>query len=74
MGLFKAYKGHKKTVKQVAEIIASHGDYYSFDDLLVEVPTDILIDWLTKNGFDPQHKAPTEIEGVISETSYRERG
>ena len=74
MGIFKAYKGHRKTVKQVSGIVAAHGDYYPIDDLLVEVPTDILIDWLIKNGFEPQHEAPAAINGVISETNYRERG
>lgn len=72
--IFKAYKGHKKIAEQVAEIVAEHGDYYPIDGLLIEVPTDILIDWLVKNGFEPQHKMPKDINGVINQTSYRDRG
>jgi hypothetical protein len=74
MSIFKAYKGHRQTARQVEDIIHRYGDYYSIDELLIEVPTEILIEWLTKNGIEPNHKAPPEIQGVLNELRYTDKG
>ena len=71
MSLFKAYKGHKKTAQQVANIIARFGDYYPFEELLTEVPTEILTEWLNKNGFKPVAEMPKELKGVLNDCTYK---
>ena len=73
MSIFKAYKGHRQTVRQVEDIIHRYGDYYSIDELLIEVPTEILIEWLTKKGIEPNHKAPPEVQGVLNELRYADK-
>jgi len=73
MSIFKAYKGHRQTARQVEEIIHQYGDYYSISELLIEVPTEILIKWLTKKGIEPNHKAPPEIQGVLNELRYADK-
>jgi len=70
MSIFKAYKGHKKIALQVEEIIHSHGNYLSITELLTEVPTEILTDWLIRNGIEPNHTTPKEIQGVFDELTF----
>ena len=74
MSIFKVYKGHRKTARQVEDIIHQYGNYYSIGELLIEVPTEILIEWLIKNGIEPKHKAPPEIQGVLNELRYTGKG
>ena len=74
MSMFKAYKGHRETARQVEEIIIAYGDYYSISELLIEVPTDILKNWLKSNGFEPNRSAPPEIQGVLNELTFRDKG
>jgi hypothetical protein len=69
MSLFKAYKGHRKLAKQVSDIITSSGDYYPIEELICEIPTDQLSEWLAKNGIEPVAEMPQEIKGVIDEVT-----
>mgnify|MGYP007032454987 CR=1 FL=1 len=66
MSIFKAYKRHRQPARQVAEIIHQYGDYSSIGELLIHVPTEILIEWQTKKGIESNYKAPPEIQGVLN--------
>ena len=63
MSIFKAYKGHRQTARQVEEIIHQYGDYYSISELLIEVPTEILIEWLKKKVLSQITKRPQKYKG-----------